>query len=204
MARIRYLGHAGFVVEHGEHRLLMDPWFHSAFLQSWFPYPDNRALLPSVLEGRYDHVWISHFHEDHFDVELLRRLDKDITILLADFRSKSLPKSFADMGFENVVTLAAQGVAGAGAGPRGDDVPRHEPQGGQRAPRRHRRVPLPRPQRLQHADVRAAERRRPAGCAVLGGDVVPELLRLPAGGDAGEGRRRAWRPPATRCGGRST
>jgi len=106
VARIRYLGHAGFVVEHGEHRLLMDPWFHSAFLQSWFPYPDNRALLSSVLEGRYDHVWISHFHEDHFDVEVLRRLDKDITVLLADFRSKSLPKSFAEMGFENVVTLA--------------------------------------------------------------------------------------------------
>ena len=44
MPQIDYLGHAGFVAEHAGTRVLIDPWFHPAFLASWFPYPDNRYL----------------------------------------------------------------------------------------------------------------------------------------------------------------
>ncbi|HST65928.1 MAG TPA: MBL fold metallo-hydrolase, partial [Mycobacteriales bacterium] len=67
MVSVRYLGHAGFVVEAAGVRLLMDPWFYPAFLGSWFPYPDNRPLLPEVTGTSFDYLYVSHTHEDHFD-----------------------------------------------------------------------------------------------------------------------------------------
>lgn len=105
MSSIRYLGHAGFVVEHAGTRLLMDPWFYPAFLQSWFPYPDNRGLLPDVVGGGFDYLYVSHAHEDHFDEKLLDQLPRDITVLVAKYRSKIMVKQFKALGFENVVAL---------------------------------------------------------------------------------------------------
>ncbi|MGC7093845.1 MBL fold metallo-hydrolase [Amycolatopsis lurida] len=105
MTSIGYLGHAGFTVTHNGTRLLMDPWFFPAFLGSWFPYPDNRHLLPEVLEGRWDYLYVSHAHEDHYDEKLLAGLDRSITVLVAKYRSKVMVKHFRALGFENVIAL---------------------------------------------------------------------------------------------------
>jgi UDP-MurNAc hydroxylase len=45
----------------------MDPWFGPAFLDSWFPFPDNRNLLDDVVGGQFDFLYVSPAHEDHFD-----------------------------------------------------------------------------------------------------------------------------------------
>jgi UDP-MurNAc hydroxylase len=102
---IEYLGHAGFVVNHGGKRVLIDPWFYPAFLASWFPYPDNRFLLEQVTARRYDYLYISHTHEDHFDRRLLEALDKNITVLCPAFRSRALAKKLRGLGFEKIVSL---------------------------------------------------------------------------------------------------
>ncbi len=106
MPHIISLGHAGFVVEHAETRVLIDPWFYPAFLASWFPYPDNRHLLAPLAAGRFDYLYISHTHEDHFDSRFLADLDKSIAILCPAYRTKSLQKRFAALGFTNIVPLA--------------------------------------------------------------------------------------------------
>lgn len=103
--RLTYLGHAGFIVETGDIRILMDPWFYPAFLQSWFPLPDNRPLLDQVLGGGFDYLYISHMHEDHFDRRLLEQLDRDVTVLVPKYRSKSLERALRALGFENQVLL---------------------------------------------------------------------------------------------------
>src|SRR5262245_53640316 len=95
---IQYLGHAGFIVTHADTSILIDPWFYPAFLQSWFPYPDNRCLLTDVLDRRYDFLYVSHTHEDHFDVRFLQQLPRDVTVLVAKYRSKSLIKKFRSLG----------------------------------------------------------------------------------------------------------
>jgi UDP-MurNAc hydroxylase len=105
MASIQYLGHAGFVVEHAGVRLLIDPWFHPAFLGSWFPFPDNRSLLPSVVDGHFDYLFISHAHEDHFDERVLQELDRHITVLVPDYRSRGLSRRFKELGFVEQVVL---------------------------------------------------------------------------------------------------
>ncbi|MGR7001034.1 Rieske 2Fe-2S domain-containing protein [Yinghuangia aomiensis] len=100
------LGHAGYEIEHAGVRLLIDPWFHPAFLASWFPFPDNRPLLASVAAGSYDLLYLSHEHEDHFDARTLGMLDRDAaTVVVPRFRSKSLVRRVTQLGFRNVVAL---------------------------------------------------------------------------------------------------
>ena len=105
MPTIRYLGHAGFVVSHAGCRILMDPWFFPAFLDSWFPFPDNRNLLDEVVDGKFDFLYVSHAHEDHFDHRLLERLDRSVTVLVPKYRSKVMVRRFRDLGFTDVVAM---------------------------------------------------------------------------------------------------
>ncbi|HEY3750304.1 MAG TPA: MBL fold metallo-hydrolase [Pseudonocardiaceae bacterium] len=105
MPTIRYLGHAGFVVSHAGCRILMDPWFFPAFLDSWFPFPDNRNLLDEVVDGKFDFLYVSHAHEDHFDHRLLERLDRSVTVLVPKYRSKVMVRRFHDLGFTDVVAM---------------------------------------------------------------------------------------------------
>lgn len=102
---IEYLGHAGFVVRKDDVRVLVDPWFHTAFFASWFPYPDNRHVEPSVRESRFDFLYISHLHEDHFDVRTLEHLDRTIEVLVPDYRSGGMVRALNRLGFETVRVL---------------------------------------------------------------------------------------------------
>ena len=108
MTAIKYLGHAGFIVEHETTRILIDPWFFPAFLESWFPYPDNRHLLDEVWNSRFDFLYVSHTHEDHFDRKVLARLDRNTTVLCPRYRSKVLARYFRDAGFNDVIELGHQ------------------------------------------------------------------------------------------------
>ncbi|HEX4704736.1 MAG TPA: MBL fold metallo-hydrolase [Pseudonocardiaceae bacterium] len=108
MATIRYLGHAGFIVSHAGCRILIDPWFFPAFLDSWFPFPDNRNLLDEVLGERFDYLYVSHAHEDHFDRTLLDRLDRSTPVIVAKYRSRVMSKRFKELGFTDVVSLEHQ------------------------------------------------------------------------------------------------
>lgn len=74
---ISHIGHAGFVVEYGENdkRILIDPWFGTAFLGAWRPYPDNSRMRAQIVSMRYDLVYVSHAHEDHFDKMFLDEVE---------------------------------------------------------------------------------------------------------------------------------
>ena len=67
---IVYLGYSGMLITYNKINILINPWFDSAFLNSWFPYLYNRFLKDEVLGEKIDYVWISHAHEDHFIFEL--------------------------------------------------------------------------------------------------------------------------------------
>lgn len=104
--RLTYLGHAGFIFESGNIRVLVDPWFFPGFLQSWFPYPDNRFLLSSVLNEKFDFLYVSHLHEDHFDRKLLAELDKSVTVFCPQYRSRGVGRKLASLGFRNLIPLS--------------------------------------------------------------------------------------------------
>lgn len=77
---ITYLGHAGFCIETESIVIVMDPWLseYGAFDSSWFQYPKNhhmaqyvRELMSNTPKDKY--IYISHEHQDHFDLEFLTR-----------------------------------------------------------------------------------------------------------------------------------
>jgi len=115
---LTHLGHAGFILEVGGLRILIDPWFFSAFLNSWFPYPDNRFLLDSVLQQKFDYLYVSHLHEDHFDAKFLGRFPKEVAVLLPNYRSKALGRKFSAAGFRNLIPLGHRQAADLPGGVR--------------------------------------------------------------------------------------
>jgi len=114
--QIEYLGHAGFVVRGGGTSVLVDPFFHPAFLESWFPLPPNRFLLDEVLDQRFDFLYISHTHEDHFDRRALASVAKDTVVICPDFRSRSVRRDLGHLGFRELVQLGHGSSAELGAG----------------------------------------------------------------------------------------
>lgn len=102
---MRYLGHAGFILHHERIRILIDPWFYPAFLRSWFPYPDNRALLTEIESETFDYLYVSHAHQDHYDERVLRTLDRSIQVIAPNYRSKTMVRRFRSLGFNNIIAL---------------------------------------------------------------------------------------------------
>ena len=103
--QLEFLGHAGFVFAHGGCRVLIDPWFYPAFAASWFPYPDNRFLLSTLHDEEFDFLYISHIHEDHFDRKALAHVNRSTPVLCPAYRSRSLEREFADLGFTEIVRM---------------------------------------------------------------------------------------------------
>ena len=87
---IQYLGHSGMIIKYKNITFLIDPWFDSAFLNSWFPYPYNKFLKQEVLKMKIDYIWLSHAHEDHFSIDFLKYIDKNTTVFIADFIGNNL------------------------------------------------------------------------------------------------------------------
>lgn len=89
---IRHLGHACIKLKSAGVSLTSDPWFYSAFLHGWFPYPNNRHLLNEALDS--DYIYISHSHEDHLDREFLKQVDitRTSNIIVPRFRSRYLER----------------------------------------------------------------------------------------------------------------
>tara|TARA_R110002012_G_C11672212_1_gene613180 strand:+ start:4129 stop:5661 length:1533 start_codon:yes stop_codon:yes gene_type:complete len=101
---IKYLGHAGWLVQTDKFKAICDPWFaHSgAFLDQWYPFPDNRDVFDLNIFLNLDFVYISHAHEDHYNEWLLKQLDKQTTIFIPDFKCKRLYNNLKKLGFINV------------------------------------------------------------------------------------------------------
>ena len=108
-AQITFLGQSGFVYEFGSVKMLIDPWFYTAFNESWFPFPNNRHMVGEVLAPSngvpYTHLYISHLHQDHFDDDILERLDKDIHVVVAAYRSDGIGLEFERRGFTQVTRV---------------------------------------------------------------------------------------------------
>ena len=102
------LGHAGLRIDAPGVRLLADPWVSpgGAFLGSWFPFPDNSHLAPTVLHD-VDVVVVSHEHLDHLDLELLAELPPDVPVIVPRYPSTIMQRRLREVGRARVVTLDA-------------------------------------------------------------------------------------------------
>ena len=109
MFRLRFLGHAGWLVENDNFKALCDPWFgpQGGYLGQWYPFPKNSHILTSDLLKDLDFIYISHVHEDHYDKWLLKQVDKRVPIYIADFRDTTLIDGLQNLGFKNIVKFSS-------------------------------------------------------------------------------------------------
>lgn len=105
--KITGLGHAGLLIETQTARILCDPWVNSAYFQSWYPCPDNRALDWSAVTD-VDYLYISHRHQDHLDKELLNTFVSSSTpVILPDYPLTTLRNTLTSLGFSKQITPPA-------------------------------------------------------------------------------------------------
>jgi len=102
--KVTYIGHACMLMESAGTRILMDPWLTDpTYHGTWWHYP------PLALGARdlpkLDYLYISHEHMDHFDPPTLRQLDKEVHIIIANFKRKRFRDRIAALGFSRITEV---------------------------------------------------------------------------------------------------
>jgi L-ascorbate metabolism protein UlaG (beta-lactamase superfamily) len=111
--RIRFLGHATVLIDLGYVRVLTDPLLRHHVAGLVWRHPRPR----SELDHAVDAVLISHMHQDHLDVPSLRRLGRDVPLLVPSRAGGFLGRR----GFRNVHELRpGQSVAVSESAATGD------------------------------------------------------------------------------------
>lgn len=93
MKDLKYLGHASIYFRTDTTSIVTDPWFSKtgAYESNWFQYPDNTDIDFSWIDT-LDYVCISHEHQDHCDIEFLKKLNSSTKIVTANFTNKRFLK----------------------------------------------------------------------------------------------------------------
>lgn len=103
--RVRYLNHATVEVNYNGLSLITDPWlFGPAFMTGWWLDKPSTEDSLAILQNA-DYIYISHNHPDHLHPETLNLLDKNVKILVGDFKTKSTEKFLISLGFTNVSAM---------------------------------------------------------------------------------------------------
>ncbi len=104
------MGHAGLWFELGDTRLLCDPWFNDsgAFLGTRHPFPHNTHLKTQSLKNfaslkQSDFIYISRFHNEHYDPKSLKHCPKETPLLISKLADKALKKGLQSLGFTRII-----------------------------------------------------------------------------------------------------
>ena len=103
--RFTIISHACLLIEHGDKKLLVDPWLSgSCYWRSWWHFPPAHNI-DGILE-EIDFIYLTHEHFDHFHYPSMRRFPKDIPIYVADFPTKGMVSGLESLGFKHIYPLA--------------------------------------------------------------------------------------------------
>jgi L-ascorbate metabolism protein UlaG (beta-lactamase superfamily) len=92
------------IMESGGTRILMDPWLTDpTYHGTWWHYPPLEIGVRDL--PKIDYLYISHEHPDHFDPPTLRQLDKDVQVIIADYKRKRFRERLQAIGFRNITEL---------------------------------------------------------------------------------------------------
>lgn len=83
--------------------ILCDPWMtDGAFIGSWYHWPPlEGGEFEYLVARKWDAIYISHFHADHFDRKLLSAIAKhqeEIRVLIPQFANKWLRRAILNCG----------------------------------------------------------------------------------------------------------
>jgi UDP-MurNAc hydroxylase len=104
MIQVTVLGHASLMFQSGEHCVLMDPVLRTTPLMGHLVHQYPRALALERMPAP-TMIVITHAHFDHYDIETLEHLPKDVPIVIPpDARMVS---RLGELGFQDIRQLAA-------------------------------------------------------------------------------------------------
>lgn len=96
--RLTYVASATVVIEHHGVKVLCDPWFTDGiFLGAWYHVP-ALTVEPEAFRDM-DYIYISHIHQDHCDIDALKRLNKKSVVLLAPYAETFLRQIIEGRGY---------------------------------------------------------------------------------------------------------
>ncbi len=108
MIKVTYYYSACVGIKTKDVSILCDPWFTDGIYDgSWYQYP--KLSNPAVTIGRYDIIYVSHIHPDHYDSTFLREYIKsypDTKIVIAPFKNNYLSKKMTTDGFTHQIVDA--------------------------------------------------------------------------------------------------
>lgn len=109
MFTLTYIGHAGWVCTNKGFKCAFDPWISEAgaFLDQWYPFPDNSNVDIQEVFSDLDFLYISHAHEDHLSENTLKYADRETRVLIPDFKDKTLANKLKSLGFKNIDVVPA-------------------------------------------------------------------------------------------------
>ena len=95
-AIIKHLGHAAIYIRNSATSLVVDPWFSEAgaFLASWHQFPEPTGVDLDEVRA-VDYVVLSHEHLDHFDIEFIKTINPNASIVIPSFGNKYLLDSLS-------------------------------------------------------------------------------------------------------------
>ena len=98
--KLLYISHSCFVIESNQTRLAFDPWITpTAYNKQWHLHPKPMDTS-SVINA--DVLLISHGHEDHFNDESLRLIQKKAHVFFPFNWRKGIVGYLNHLGFEEV------------------------------------------------------------------------------------------------------
>lgn len=112
--KIKFFGHNCYLLQSESASIIIDPWLSKtgAFFGSWFQWPKNHHLMPeliNILEKSVPTIlYISHEHQDHFDIDTLKVIRPFISkCIIPKYEDEYLLTELKTLGFE-VIELADQ------------------------------------------------------------------------------------------------
>jgi UDP-MurNAc hydroxylase len=110
---VTYLGHAAFCIESDASVVITDPWLSEdgAFDSAWFQFPPNQHMAPFVQERLADEsrerfIYVSHEHQDHFDIGFLQSIEnRNFTLVVPHFRSHNLRQKLEGFACKRIAVL---------------------------------------------------------------------------------------------------
>lgn len=105
MLKISRILHAGYIFEKDGTSIVFDPLFENPFSQNCYAFPSVEFDVQTVSSLKFDAIFISHYHDDHFSLESLNLLDRHIPIYMFSVHQE-LFRILENLGFSKVYSIS--------------------------------------------------------------------------------------------------
>jgi UDP-MurNAc hydroxylase len=98
------IGHACLRVDHGETKLMIDPWIlGSCYWRSWWHFPASVPVTDALVDVGW--IYLTHEHFDHFHYPSMRRFNRSTKVLVPKLPRSRMREGLVGLGFNDVTEL---------------------------------------------------------------------------------------------------